>query len=364
MAHTGVVHQSVTNADQSTIGDNVDQGEPVTNTPIRVDESQYETPFEADGLPSIRQYYEKQGFSRHVTNVLVNSWRPSTQRQYSVYFKKWAVFCSERQIAPLSPTLDNVLEFLYTLLDLSYSALNTARSALSCMVMIDKIPVGQHPIVCRFLKGAFQQKPPSPKYYGIWDINQVLQFLKNYSPNNSLSLKELTYKLATLLALVTIQRKQTLLQLDISDACLKKSKDEYIFVLSKHVKQSRPNYPVPPVIIPRYTPDPDICPLLCLEEYIERTNDLRHNDILFISTIKPYKPVGAQTMARWIKTVLSWAGIDVTLFKPHSTRHAASSAAFQANVPLEEILKKAGWSRAQTFKRFYFKHIIEDTIEC
>ncbi|KAK2547271.1 hypothetical protein P5673_032859 [Acropora cervicornis] len=43
---------------------------------------------------------------------------------------------------------------------------------------------------------------------------------------------------------------------------INKSKDEYIFILSKHVKQSRPNYPVPPVIIPRYTPDEDICPLL------------------------------------------------------------------------------------------------------
>ena len=61
-----------------------------------------------------------------------------------------------------------------------------------------------------------------------------------------------------LLALVTTQRKQTLLQLDISSEYLKKSKEECIFILSKHVKQSRPNYPVPPVIIPRYTPDEDI----------------------------------------------------------------------------------------------------------
>ena len=273
------------------------------------------------------------------------------------------MFCSARKIAPFSPSLNNVLEFLYTLLNLSYSSLNTARSALSCIIVIDKMPVGQHPVVCRFLKGAFELKPPSAKYYGIWDVNQVLQFLKTFSPNKCLSLKELTYKLATLLALVTIQRKQTLLQLDISNEYLKKSRDEYIFVLSKHVKQSRPNYPVPPVIIPRYTPDSDICPLLCLEEYIERTQDLRHDNVLFISTIKPYKSVGAQTMARWIKTVLEWAGIDVTLFKPHSTRQAASTAAFKAAIPLDEILKKAGWSSAKTFRRFYFKHVVDET-EC
>lgn len=230
--------------------------------------------------------------------------------------------------------------------------------------MIDKIPVGEHPIISRFLKGAFEQKPASLKYYGIWDVNQVLQLLKTFSPNTCLSLKELTLKLAALLALVTIQRKQTLLQLDISSEYLKKSKDEYIFILSKHVKQSRPNYPVPPVIITRYYPDVDICPLSCLEEYIERTSELRQDNLLFISTIKPYKAVGAQTMSRWIKTVLEWAGIDVTLFKPHSTRHAAATAAFRASVPLDEILKKAGWSSAKTFKRFYFKHVVDETLEC
>ena len=74
--------------------------------------------------------------------------------------------------------LSNVLEFLYTLLNLSYSSLNTARSALSCIVMIDKIPVGQHPVVCRFLIGAFEEKPLAHKYYGIEDVNQVLRFLK------------------------------------------------------------------------------------------------------------------------------------------------------------------------------------------
>ena len=274
------------------------------------------------------------------------------------------MFCSSRQIAPCSPNLTAVLEFLHGLLRMSYSTLNSARSALSCFVSVDGLPVGQHPVVCRFLKGAFQQKPPSKKLHGIWDVNQVLRFLKTFTPNSSLTLKELTHKLATLLALVTIQRKQTLLQLDISDEYLKKSSNEYVFVLCKHVKQSRPNYPVPPVVIPRYTADTDICPFLCLEHYIARTETLRHDSALFISTVKPHNAVGTQTMSRWIKTVLQWSGIDMDLFKPHSTRHASSTAAFDASVPLDEILKKARWSSATTFKRFYLKHVMDANSEC
>ncbi|KAK2548065.1 hypothetical protein P5673_031834 [Acropora cervicornis] len=307
-------------------GDGLHERDESASTPIGSADSQHAGSFEVDGLPSIRRYYQMQGFSEHMTDVLVKSWRPTTQKQYTVYITKWAIFCGARKIAPFSPDLSNTLLLIRP--------------------------------------GAFEQKPPAHKYYGIWNVNQVLQFLKTFSPNRCLSLKELTCKLAMLLALVTIQRKRTLLQLDISREYLKKSKDECIFILSKHVKQSRPNYPVQPVIIPRYTPDEDICPLLCLEEYIERTKELRQDNVLFISTIKPHNPVGAQTMSRWIKTILEWAGIDVTLFKPHSTRHAASTAALKASIPLDEILKKAGWSSAKTFRRFYFRHVIDETVEC
>ena len=85
-----------------------------------------------------------------------------------------------------------------------------------------------------------------------------------------------------------------------------------MFILStgRHVKQSRPNYSIPPVIIPRYTLDTTICPYVYLEDYIERTKSLRHDDVLLISSIKPHRAIGSQTIARWIKTaiVVGWCG--------------------------------------------------------
>ena len=90
-----------------------------------------------------------------------------------------------------------------------------------------------------------------------------------------------------LLTLVSIQRKQTLLhiELNINNEYSKKSDDKFKFILSRHVKQSRLNYSIPPVIIPRYTLDTDVCPYVCLEDYIERTKSLRHDDVLLISSI-------------------------------------------------------------------------------
>ena len=98
---------------------------------------------------------------------------------------------------------------------------------------------------------------------------------------------------------------------------------------------------------------------MCLEEYLERTKNLRQTENLLIATIRPHRSVGTQTLGRWIKAVLAGAGIDISLFKPHSTRHASATAAFAADIPIDEILKRAGWSNAMTFKRFYYKSVID-----
>ena len=56
-------------------------------------------------------------------------------------------------------------------------ALLTARSALSSTLpSIDSIPVGQHPLVNRFLTGEFESHPAMPRYTAVWDVIQVLDY--------------------------------------------------------------------------------------------------------------------------------------------------------------------------------------------
>ena len=114
MAHPNMVSPNCTDVNQPAGVDGLDGRDESANTPIG-------SAFEVDGLPSIRRYYQMQRFSEHINDVLVNPRRPATQKQYTVYIKKWAIFCGTRTIAPFSPDLSNVLEFLYTLLNLSCS---------------------------------------------------------------------------------------------------------------------------------------------------------------------------------------------------------------------------------------------------
>ena len=55
------------------------------------------------------------------------------------------------------------------------------------------------------------------------------------------------------------------------------------------------------------------------------------------------------------------AGVDMSMFTPHSLRSASTSAAGFANLPLDTILRTAGWSKEDTFRKFYERPVGRDT---
>jgi len=76
---------------------------------------------------------------------------------------------------------------------------------------------------------------------------------------------------------------------------------------------------------------------------------------LFLTAIPGYHAATATTIARWIKTGLSKAGIDTSIFKAHSVRSASTSAAADAGVSTSEIMEAADWSSASVFEKFYYR---------
>ena len=68
-----------------------------------------------------------------------------------------------------------------------------------------------------------------------------------------LELKTLTLKLIMLIALVSAKRVQSLHILDT--AYMKEAPDVFEFSLSEHIKQSRPGYKTPSVILKAYPAD-------------------------------------------------------------------------------------------------------------
>ena len=249
------------------------------------------------------------------------------------------------------------MDFLVNLHEkgLSYTTINTARSAISAITLSeDKNTIGCHPLVSRFMKGIYKGLPPTPRYQSTWDVQPVLTYLAATNPVDKLDLKMLTLKLVMLIALVSAQRGQSLHILDIGPGCMKEVPDGYKFLPTAHIKQSRPGYKAPTVVLRAYPANPSLCVCTCLKAYLKRTKPLRDRTEtkLFVSFTKPHKRVSRETLSRWIRTVMTSAGVDTTIFKPHSTRAAATSKAKTASVPIQEIVKTAGWSSSRCFDKF------------
>ncbi len=82
---------------------------------------------------------------------------------------------------------------------------------------------------------------------------------------------------------------------------------------------------------------------------------------LFLSYVKPHRPVTSQRIAHWLKSSLKGAGIDTGVFSAHSARGAATAAALKQGVTMAEILRTADWTTESTFRKYYYRPTIDTT---
>ena len=202
---------------------------------------------------------------------------------------------------------------------------------------------------------SFKERPPQPRYSATWDVSKVTAYLESLGENAVMSLQNLTFKTVMLLALTRPSRSMDLVNLDLRFRQF--SPEGVTFQSAKLAKQSRQNKPLKEFFFPKFTENVKLCPVQTLQAYENCTASKRcsNSKQLFIAVIRPYKPVSSSTIARWLKTVLSSAGIDTSVFKAHSVRGAATSAASDAGVTTNDILNAADWSNQSVFQKFYYR---------
>ena len=316
-------------------------------------------------MACIKQSLQSEGICADASKLILAAWRPGTNAVYNSAWEKWHSWCLSRESDSFCPTLADITNFLSDCFNqgLEYRTLNTYRSALSGVLPpIDGFPVGQHPLVVRLLKGVQNLRPALPRYQYSWDVDKVLHYLRSLRKNEDLPLKSLTQKLAVLLALTAPKRASELRLLDL----------RFMRILPEGVEFKLPGLTktsceVTSVFFAKYTDCADLCVLRCLQCYITRTSPFRpvlDSDTsrqLLVSYHRPHRPVQSCSISRWIKSVLSSAGIDTSIFKGHSTRSASTSKARSRGVPLEEVVKMADWSGNSTFKRFYYRPTFDNS---
>ena len=210
----------------------------------------------------------------------------------------------------------------------------------------------------KFMKGIFNSRPSLPKTCYTWDVEKLLTFLSKLSPPKALSLLSLSCKLATLLVLLTGQRGQSIHLLKVTD--LECTSDSLIVRFTSPLKTTRPGSHLAEITLPAYE-NVNLCILTTFLEYKKRTKCLRSKgtEALFLATIRPHKAASRDTVSNWVRRMLKEAGIDMSVFTPHSTR-AASTSAQRLLTSLSHNTQYCRWSQQSTFRRFYDRPIRRD----
>lgn len=218
--------------------------------------------------------------------------------------------------------------------------------------------MGRHPLVCQLLKGVKQLRPPQPRYAKTWQVGKLVQFIASLGPNEKLSTKLLSNKLAGLLALTAPDRASGLAARDLRFRFIIPGGVQFkLPELTKNVKQGES---LKCCFHASFPQNALLCVCKCLAEYEYRTLEWRPTDPskpnqLLLSYITPHKPVSSATVARWLKELMQLAGIDTSLFKGHSIRAAVTTEAARQGFSIPDILQFADRSQQSTFIKFYYR---------
>ncbi|KAJ8913473.1 hypothetical protein NQ315_013853 [Exocentrus adspersus] len=323
---------------------------------------QNSSPFVAGPFPGGREVIRKAlllgAVPKNSLDICLSSITPATLKQYNTGLKLWWEFCSRLGSNPYNVSAPKVLEFLTEQYknNASYGTLNSYRSAIAQIAGPD---LGQDLRVKRFFKGVFGVRRPLPRYENTWDPGIVINYLRTLK-NGELDLEMLTKKLVTLLALATGQRIQTLGCIELDNILVRDDRIEIKIV--QRIKTSAPNRSQPFLILPFFNSDPNVCVAKLLLKYLHKTQELRNTcNHLFVTHKKPHKK---SHYSEWIKDVLHKSGLDTTIFKAHSTRHAATSAAARKGVNFDSIRLAAGWTQnSSTFANFYNRPLVKNLLD-
>ena len=274
------------------------------------------------GMESVRLRVTEEGFSEEATELLMGKWREGTKVSYKCAWDKWSSWARSRKINPFQASIAHIVNFLSAMCreGKAYSTINGYRSAISAIhPHIGKRPVGEHPDVKGVMTGIFNKNPPTPKYTHFWDVETVLAYIRALGSNDRLLVRDLAMKLAMLIALTTASRSADLSLLDTR--FMVDQGDKMVFFIKELGKTRKVGQSPPKVEICGFE-DPDLDPLMCLNEYLTRTKKLRplEGNNLFLSSVSPYRPAKASTIAGWLKTVFGQGGgghldLDGTLYE-------------------------------------------------
>ncbi|XP_047534360.1 uncharacterized protein LOC125068997 [Vanessa atalanta] len=190
-----------------------------------------------------------------------------------------------------------------------------------------------------------EPRATASKYSYTWNPQILFDFIAS-KPNRELSLKNITKKLVTLLALSTAYTAQTLSLIEINNIIMTPSGIQ--IDIREVIKNSAANCEQPVLHLAYFKENNAICPATLLIDYISVTSTVRPTSInkLLLTHQRPHKPPTYETINTWIKEVFHKSGIDLK----------------KQRFSLDLLRETAVWSnQSPSLAKFYKLYIYEKT---
>ncbi|XDV16326.1 hypothetical protein PO909_016093 [Leuciscus waleckii] len=259
---------------------------------------------------------------------------------------------AEREVDPVNCPVASVLEFLQDRFSagLAPSTLKVYVASISAFhAPLGDGPLGRQQLVVCFLRGAWRMRPAARTRVPTWDLAVVLEGLVEapFEQLESAEAKNLSLKVAFLLAITSLRRVGDLQALSISNGCSRQHQSHPTSQARLFAQGGRKRLHL-------------LCPVKALKVYIQRSPSWRKSDQLLVCFGSPKKglPTSKQTISNWIVQAISMAYQVRNLPSPfavraHSTRGMASSRALLSGATIQEVCDTTGWATPHTFIRFF-----------
>ncbi|KAG2211412.1 hypothetical protein INT45_003020 [Circinella minor] len=112
-----------------------------------------------------------------------------------------------------------------------------------------------------------------------------------------------------------------------------------------------------------------MCPVTTLYTFLQRTSKIRvqlpEDHTIFLTYLDQDKSstlIRPATVANWVSSIMTKAGINRRIYKPHSIRATSSTKAVEKGHTIKEVKQHANWSqKANTFEKYYYKPLAQQS---
>lgn len=313
----------------------------------------------------------------------------STRQLYDKNFFHFANWFNESYNDYSQFNIDSVILFVVTLINTgrAFTTINNyVYSINSVYILCFGNAMSQHPVLKKIMSGTRKKNQCRPKFFPEWDINVVLTYLNSdvFEPLSEARVSRVLQKTVFLVLLASSRRPS-----DIAGLGYVRNENWFIrgpdkvylrfHPLFRPKNKSSKFFPEPISFAQLFDADNArslSCPVRALDIYLRKTRDQRDKSITYL--FLPVKTSSYKLTTTYVSNIVKSVVVEAYRaigqgFPRHSVqgkqlRTLASSIAFHAGKPLQDVLRAGGWSHPSTFIRHYLAipnaTVTQDAVIC